>query len=444
MAGGYTLPSASTMKLTASTPTVRCSAARPCASAAPHWTAAMASCRPLRSGAARATTANQTATATLLCCITGAAAAAGSVAVNVHTPTQGNAVHVNGPYSFTYMLKMRVPPLYLVAGAGSTVTISMDTPAADPTVTIGGRACAVTSVNAKAGGLSDVLCTVPNAPPGTVPVAIFSKGLTQLPTDPPLTFTHVVTVTGVQPATGSAGGGTLLTLSGTGFKYLSDAASGGAPALDPVRWVARGARLCHARRPDHVHRACLAASSADIGLDQRLHPNPPAHPSPVPPPPLRPSAATCVATPPPRPRHLRRGLRILLSDRRPRHRRPFCRPIASAALPTPAVRVQWHVTNLQRQLPQLLRLLWCQALLPCLGYCWVDSRCCEAAHIRHRRRSRRLHAPCSPVQHSVSARTRQRAGLLRAERHVPEPRSPPLRRQRRRLGGRRTLRDGVQ
>jgi len=85
-------------------------------------------------------------------------------------------------------------------------------------VTIGGTTCHVTSANE-----TIVKCTAGQSIGGShdVVMKIGNKGFAT-PSSRPISFTYEVRVSGIKPARGSVGGGTLVTISGSGFDVTPD------------------------------------------------------------------------------------------------------------------------------------------------------------------------------------------------------------------------------
>ena len=91
----------------------------------------------------------------------------------------------------------------------------------DVNVTIGGTICYVTSANETV-----IQCTAGQSIGGSheVVVKIGNKGFAK-PSSGPIRFTHEVSVSDIKPARGSTGGGTLVTISGSGFGMTANDSS---------------------------------------------------------------------------------------------------------------------------------------------------------------------------------------------------------------------------
>ena len=243
-------------------------------------------------GDAPCDTTNATSTASQLCCTT-STAPAGAAPVAVHVPTLGYALTTTSMSTFTYEHAPTVSSLEpSTSHAAATITITMDRLAGGvtPTVTLGLYACeSVQAVDAP-NDQSTVTCVASSAPPGEVAVAVHVPGVgtTVIPSN--LTFTYVIAVTGIAPATGSAGGGTLLTVSGHGFEYAAATAPseqvGGVPAASIVMI---GAQACTVLSRTSTQIVCEVApilqSTAEIATwVDGFYPYPPSAPSPSPPP----------------------------------------------------------------------------------------------------------------------------------------------------------------
>ena len=180
-------------------------------------------------GSAVCDTANATSTATQLCCETGAAAVGASLAVAVHHSRHGFALSANTMPSFSYVAALELHSIDPPHGyAGATLTLLMDRIATSvtPVVTLGSEPCTVASVVDAANSRSTVTCTVTSTPPapGAAAVRVQLPGTVAAAGDvlvsDSVAFAYVVAITGISPSAGSAGGGTLLTVSGSGFEHV--------------------------------------------------------------------------------------------------------------------------------------------------------------------------------------------------------------------------------
>ena len=181
-------------------------------------------------GAACATLAAES-TPILLCCTTAPAAAA-TVAVVVHSEELGDAVAPGAVLDFTYAVPPAVSSIApSVAHAGSLVTLTFDSLSAEdaPEISLGALACVPPAEGSRGtdatSGLPTVSCVVASGAPGVVALGVHIPSLGTAAVAPEVTFEYVVAITGVSPAKGSAGGGTLLTLSGAGFEHLAGGAA---------------------------------------------------------------------------------------------------------------------------------------------------------------------------------------------------------------------------
>ena len=186
-------------------------------------------------GSAQCATVDAQSTDTKLCCRTSPAATAGSVTVTVHAAHMGYAIVKPSMPSFAIVPAPTVYSIDPPSGfAGASVTVTMDRApnGGTPVVMLRGAACASVVAADLPDDRMNVSCSVPDAVPGTGPVSVHlpDRGDAVLPAS--LTFGVYIAVTGVSPATGSAGGGTLLTVSGGGFGHLN--ASDGTTSADAI------------------------------------------------------------------------------------------------------------------------------------------------------------------------------------------------------------------
>ena len=243
-------------------------------------------------GAAVCDTTNATSTATQLCCTMSAAAAA-SVAVSVHVPALGYALATSAMPSFTYVPALAVAAISPAVGhADSTITLTMDrlSEGVVPTVALGHYACGSVSVVDVAESQSNVTCVAMSAPPGVVAVTVHvpDVGLADVPVE--LTFEYLIAIAAISPAAGSAGGGTLVTVSGHGFEFLPTSAT-----------VTIGERSCAVTSHNPTEITCVTpplvqATTGVQGWLNNFYPQPPASPPPSPPPlPVRSFPTTAAA-----------------------------------------------------------------------------------------------------------------------------------------------------
>ena len=177
------------------------------------------------------TSRNTTWNASRLCCIASMAQVAGPVNVSVYVAAFGYALHsTTFAGIFTYTEAPRLFAITPASGhAGSLISIEMD--AVDggamrdvPTVMLGGVACTsvhtfeTTYTSYDTAKSMHVSCNVSDAMAGALPVHVTVPGVGDAVGN--LTFTIQSAITAIYPTSGSAGGGTLLTLYGTGFNHL--------------------------------------------------------------------------------------------------------------------------------------------------------------------------------------------------------------------------------
>jgi len=110
----------------------------------------------------------------------------------------------------------------LTGSAGTAITIAGSafgaSQPADSNVVVGGAMCVITSWTDTA-----VVCTVGNTPAGqhAVLLTVGGKGFAGTTSGALIRFTAALTITGVAPLQGGYGGGTVLTVSGTGFSGVA-------------------------------------------------------------------------------------------------------------------------------------------------------------------------------------------------------------------------------
>ena len=235
-------------------------------------------------GTAPCNAGNTTLSTTQLCCTTSAAVAVASVAVSVHVIEIGFAIATDSMQSFSYVQALDVKAITPATGhADSTLTLTMDELpfGTMPRVMLGGYACGSVQVAAASNSQSQVTCVASSAPPGVVPVSVHvpSLGFAGVATE--LTFEYVIAIAAVSPAAGSAGGGTLLTVSGHGFEYIQ--------ATDASSLVTVGDQSCTVVSHTPTEITCYAPAVVDItdNLEDWVHgfyPQPPASPPPSAPP----------------------------------------------------------------------------------------------------------------------------------------------------------------
>ena len=237
-------------------------------------------------GDAPCDTINSTSTNSQLCCTTTANTAA-TVAVSVHEPGLGYALTEASMPSFTYVAALAVSSIEPTVGhANSTLTLRMDRlPAGGvPAITLGPRGvCDDVRVVDAPNDQSEVTCVASSAPPGVVQVAVKVPGFGWAKVgDAAATFEYVLAITAVAPALGSAGGGTLITLSGHGFEYLEAGSDGSS-------MVSVGGRACAivSHTPTQITCHAPAVVDATAGLSawvNTFYALPPSSPPPSRPP----------------------------------------------------------------------------------------------------------------------------------------------------------------
>ena len=230
--------------------------------------------------------ANETA----VCCATPASAQGVTVAlsVTISVPEVGDALFAPGAAgTFTYAAAPTVVSVSPAAGhVGSTVHVQGSGFTGVPEVTLGGVACVVVVASS-----DSINCTVGDASLGallSVVVSVAGVGLAAVSSG--VTFTQQTSITAIAPTSGSAGGGTPLTLTGFGFGRLS------APS------VSVGSQLCAVLSQNATHIVCSVpaavaqASGMEVWVNSfypdppttpppSLPPSPPPSPPPAPPPP---------------------------------------------------------------------------------------------------------------------------------------------------------------
>ncbi len=252
--------------------------------------------------------------ATQLCCTTGAAAAIAAASVAVHNPSFGYAVARASLPTFEYVAAPVVYELRPAVGyEGGNVTMLTDRLSAVPEVTLGGAPCAFVSVTdapddtCPGTTCSGVTCVAGAGPLGAAAVAVHLPDFGAAAVGANVSFEYAITVTAVSPATGSAGGGTLLTVSGGGFDHLA-----ASTAADLGGTVTIGGETCEVATRSSTAITCvvppLVHATSDVnGWVQSFYPNPPALPPPMAPPlppapppvpPMAPPSAPPSAPPP--------------------------------------------------------------------------------------------------------------------------------------------------
>ncbi|KAK7468036.1 hypothetical protein BaRGS_00036740, partial [Batillaria attramentaria] len=170
----------------------------------------------------------QTATATEVTCLTPSTTGSSSkqATVDFSTVAGGNTLPTECKASYcSFLYDSNITPALTsvtpttISAAATTVTISgsgFGTTSADVTVTLGGSQCTVTrAVDA------EIVCTTGDVPAGNhIPqVSIGSQGLAKA--DNSHAVTSEATIASIAPLEGSTNGGTVVTITGHGFKPTS-------------------------------------------------------------------------------------------------------------------------------------------------------------------------------------------------------------------------------
>ena len=135
--------------------------------------------------------------------------------------TSRTACAFNYSSAFTPTVLSVTPPSG-AAGTELVITGSGFDPSDSNEVTISGKVCPVTTSTA-----TELRCTVPALSAGShvvsvrVPRTGYSSSCAGC-TDPPIRFNSTLTITSIQPVTGSIGGGTDVTILGNGFSLSDD------------------------------------------------------------------------------------------------------------------------------------------------------------------------------------------------------------------------------
>jgi len=241
-------------------------------------------------------------TASQICCTT-SAADAGPAAVAVHTPQLGYAMTADSMPMFTYFNPPLVRSIHPTSGhAGMPIALTMDSPpdgTATPEVTIGGQACSCAATPNAGDGNVSLACVAASAPPGMHPIRVLLPGFGYAAVPPSLTFQSVIAITAISPAAGSAGGGSLLTVSGGGFEHIAGQNSSNSSAQLSV---ALGERQCvvESHSPTAITCRVPPVVETNAALEAWVNAFYPLPPSPPPPsfPPLPPSPPPQAPPPP--------------------------------------------------------------------------------------------------------------------------------------------------
>lgn len=239
------------------------------------------------------TTSTTNHSATQLCCIT-SEGTAGTAPVVVLSPLLGIALATSTMPDYTYAPTATVHAIHPASGrAGSVVSLVMDTLAGSsgrpvPEVTIGGYPChSVEAVDDASTGTTNLTCVASSAPPAVAhPVQVHLPSFGDAITSSDLTFEYGLVLASISPASGSAGGGTLLTLTGSGFEYISSAAD---KDQNRSSVVTIGDKPCAISSLKPTEILCIVPpvveTSADLeGWVNGFYPLPPSPPLPIPPP----------------------------------------------------------------------------------------------------------------------------------------------------------------
>ena len=245
-------------------------------------------------------------TATQLCCTT-PTGSPGTVAVVVSTPHLGNALTMSTMPTLTYAAAPAVYSSEPASGyAGVTITLTMDSPPSGlpaPTVTVGGYPCTGVAAVDHGNGSTALTCTAGSFPLGKHPVRVAVPTFGEAALAAPLTFESVIMVTALSPTAGSAGGGTVLTVSGFGFEHLEPPEQN-----SPLSKVSVGDRPCVVETQTPTQITCyvppLIESTVDVqAWANAFSPLPPSAPYPAasPRPPILPPPLPPLQPPPPLP-----------------------------------------------------------------------------------------------------------------------------------------------
>ena len=235
-------------------------------------------------GIAQCETLNATSTATQLCCTT-TAATAGTAVPLVHTALLGNALMTATMPGYSYTAAPSVYAILPASGyAGSAVTLTMDSPNGGlptPEVTIGGYPCTSVAAISNGDGSTTLSFAASSVPPGTHSVHVHVPSFGDAAVADHLAFEASIVITSIAPNAGSAGGGTLLTLSGHGFDYIT--------ADEQASIVTIGDRPCVVASRTPTQITCQTPAVLETTADVRpwvnsFYPLPPSPPTPSPPP----------------------------------------------------------------------------------------------------------------------------------------------------------------
>ena len=136
-----------------------------------------------------------------------------SIDSSSHTPTCSLTItQVNVPDIVS------VKPSSGSAAGGYTVTVTGTNFAADATVTFSGAKCGFQSFKDNGGGSFDIVCTAPAAPIGQGYVVVTVDGQASAP-DEESKYEHIFYVNSVSPTLMGLGGGTTVSVTGSGFAW---------------------------------------------------------------------------------------------------------------------------------------------------------------------------------------------------------------------------------
>ena len=192
------------------------------------------------------------------------------------TVTVTNATGTSAPLTFTYQAPPAVAPVVTSlsptagpAGGGTTVTVTGTGFTGDSTVTVGGASgirpdtvatdgtTLTFTTPAGAAGTADVSVTSPAGTSGTVPFTYQAP-----PAGAPV-------LTTLSPTTGPAGGGTAVTVSGTGFTTGSTVSVDGSGPITPTAVSADGTSLTFAT-PAHAAGTVQVTVTSGAGTSEPL------------------------------------------------------------------------------------------------------------------------------------------------------------------------------
>lgn len=158
---------------------------------------------------------------------------AGPVPVTVTNP-DGQSETLFSGFTYEQTTPSPVPasmtPIQASVSGGAAFTITGADFAANARVTFDSVPATDVVVNAQGTAITG---TIPAGDPGRATVLVINPGVPDRGTEVPVDFTYLslaVTITSVNPASGPTAGGTLVTITGTGFEWSTTVTIGGQPA----------------------------------------------------------------------------------------------------------------------------------------------------------------------------------------------------------------------